>query len=210
MKSLHHFIIEVQNPYNETFKTEGGLELHGNVDFNADRMGNRIAKVALIPEMFPSEIKPGYEVLIDNSNFRRQIYRGVKQEYQNCISEEKKLYYIDPDLIICYRENETENWIGYGQNAIAEPIIEKIENKSPIHQIDKTSFKGKIKLVHINDTLKRLGLNVGDTAIMNTIGGIKIWFGGKELWWVYNSQILAKIKNKEIVDPTTGLKYVSA
>ena len=76
MKGTKNFIIKLENPYSDTFKTKGGLELYGNVDFTTEEQSNRIAKVIGVPSLFETEIKDGYEVLIDATPIYRRGRRG--------------------------------------------------------------------------------------------------------------------------------------
>lgn len=198
MKGTKNFIIQIENPYNETFKTEGGVELYGNVDFTYDRQSNRIAKVVGVPALFETEIKVGFEVLIDASPIYRQIYRGVKQWYQNVVDQEKNLFYLDKEMIVCYRKNAESEWIGFGENSLAKPLFEKKNINTtlilPSSASDET-YLGKVQLKYTNKALKEEGVQNGDVLFLNKIGGIKYWFEGEEFWWIRNTDILGKQLN---------------
>ena len=122
MKGTKNFIIQLDEIYSETFKTKGGLEIFGNVDFTTERQSNRVAKVVGIPALYNTEIKEGYEVLIDASPFYRQIYQGTKQWYQNLVDEDKNQFYLEKDMIICYRENEKADWKGFFKNCLVKKL----------------------------------------------------------------------------------------
>ena len=194
MKGITNFIIEVVNPYNDTFKTESGLELHANVDFSADRLSNRIAKVTNAPLLHDNEIKQGYEVLFDPSMFRKQIYRGVKQEYQNAVDESKNLYFIDPDLIICYRKTKEDKWTAYRDNCIVEPIYktDSTDLSALVEVTKEKQFSGIAKIVYVNKKLKDLDIQENDNIVMNPKGGIPYWLDGKEYWQTITGYIYAK------------------
>lgn len=200
MKSIHKFIIELKNPYNEKFKTEGGVELYGNVDFTADRQSNRVAKVVGVPALIDTEIKENNEVLIDFTSFYRQTYQGNKQYYQNVVDAEKDLYYIDPNMIICYK-NLGGDWIGYKQNSLVKPIFEEknIDTTLILPDTVKTRiFTGKIKMIYANKELKEQGIKNNDTLYMNPLGGVKYWFDGKEYWWVRNRDLLGLVVEEKL------------
>lgn len=199
MKALNYFIIQLENPYNETFKTKGGVELYGNVDFTADRLSNRVAAVKSVPELFDSEISINDEVLIDFSNFYRQIYQGTKQHYQNVVDADKNLYYIEPSMIICYRKNANSEWKGYLQNCLVKPILEETKIKTTIilpENITERKFKGKVKMIFSNQELSEHGINNDDLLLMDVRGGIKYWVDGEEYWWVRNKDIYGKLVPK--------------
>ena len=125
MKGLHDYIIEIKEPFKDSFKTKGGLELYANKDFSAERLSNRIGTVKATPYLFEGVIQEGYEVLIDPSILYEQIYRDVKQESIHLLDSEKMLFKIDPKLIVLYRENEQQEWKGFLNNLLVSPIVNK-------------------------------------------------------------------------------------
>ncbi len=194
MKSIKHYIIKLENPYNETFKTESGFELYGNVDFSVDRLGNRIAEIVSVPELNKSEIKEGYEVLIDFSNFYRQIFQKQKTGFNAVIDSEKNLYYLTPNMIICFRENEKSEWKGFGQNCLVKPILEEVKPKSNLilpETVTEKKFDGKVKMIYANSELNELGVKNGDIVYIDRRGGVKYWLDGVEYWWIMNRHIKA-------------------
>jgi len=197
MKGTKNFIIQLDEIYSETFKTKGGLKIYGNVDFTAERQSNRIATVVGVPELYNTKIKKGYEVLIDASPLYRQIYRGNKQWYQAMIDEDKNQFYLDTSMVICYRKNKDEEWIGFGENCLVKPILESQEKiKTPLKlpdNVSKPNFKGKVSMCYSNAELNELGVFNGDKLYMDIRGGVKYWFEGKEYWWVRTKDIHAKI-----------------
>ncbi|CAL2094807.1 hypothetical protein [Tenacibaculum sp. 190524A02b] len=192
MKGIQNFIIELDTPYFEKFKSSNGVEFFGTTDFNADRLSNRVAIIKGIPELFESEIKVGYEVLIDFSNFYRQIYRGVKQWYQAIIDEEANLYHLTSNMIICYREDSSSEWKGFENNSLVKPIYEQSKiNTSLIvpENNTKKEFKGKVQVVYANQKLREQEVTNGTIVYMNPLGGVKYWFEGKEYWWIRNCDV---------------------
>ncbi len=205
MKSIQHYIIKLENPYSKTFKTASGLELYGNIDFTADRQSNRVAKIVAVPQLNNSEIKENDEVLIDFSSFYRQIYQGIKQGYNAVVDEDKHLYFLSANMIICYRSQEKKensekgNWKGFGKNCLVEPVFEssKFKKSSLILPKSATSktFKGKVKMIYANKELNEFGVKNDDILYMDKIGGVKYWIEGKEYWWIRNKDIFAKTTN---------------
>lgn len=198
MKGTKNFIIQLDEIYSETFKTEGGLELIGNVDFTAERQSNRIAKVVGIPSLYETEIKEGYEVLIDASPLYRQIYNGNKQWYQSMVNEDKNQFYLEKDMVICFRENKDAEWKGFLKNCLVKPIMEeaKIEKKTNSllilpETVSKPKFSGKVNMTYSNTELNELGVKNGDTLYMDIRGGIDYWIEGVKYWWIRNKDLFA-------------------
>lgn len=195
MKGTKDFIIQLKDPYSETFKTEGGLELYGNVDFTTERQSNRVAKVIGLPALFETVIKEGYEVLIDASPLYRQIYNGVKQWYQNVVDEDKEIFHLDKELIICYRKDKNSDWIGFGENNLVKPILEDahVVKTSLIlpANVSQKKFTGRVTMTNSNTEINELGVTNGDTLFINILGGVKYWLAGEEFWWIRNRDIRA-------------------
>jgi len=198
MKGTNNFIIKLDNPYSETFKTKGGLELYGNVDFTAEEQSNRVAEVISVPSLFETEIDDGYEVLIDATPIYRQIYNGTKQWYQNVVDEDENLYHLTSDMIICYRENKNSEWKGFLENSLVKPIMKETKVKDQIKTSliiteteRKPEFSGKVNMTYSNTELKKHGVKEGDTLFMDIRGGVKYWFEGIEYWWVRNRDLFA-------------------
>ncbi|SED10680.1 Co-chaperonin GroES (HSP10) [Tenacibaculum sp. MAR_2009_124] len=197
MQGLNNYIIELESPYNEKFKTESGIELFGNVDFTPERLSNRVAIIKGIPALCKGEIKEGYEVLIDFTVFYRQIYHGVKQWYNSVIDADKNLYHITPNMIVCYRESKRHEWKGFDKNLLVEPILEGDEIESTLILPDTVSsakeFKGKVKVLFVNSQLKKLGIQNKDVVLMNPNGGVQFWIEGKEYWWIRTKDVYGQI-----------------
>lgn len=191
MKGIKDFIIKHNNPYNETFSTEKGVHLYGDVNFTADRMSNRIVTAVGIP-LYETEIKQGYELLIDFSNFYRQTYHGTKQWYKSVIDDKNNLYQITPNMIICYRENKDSEWVGFKENNIVLPVYEEEKIKTNLilpNNVTKKEFSGKVIMTYSNKKIKGEKVKNGDVVHINPLGGVKFWFDGIEYWWIRNKDI---------------------
>lgn len=204
MKGLKDFIIKLDKPLNDTFKTESGLDIYAHKDFSVDRLSNRVAEVVAIPMFTETPVKVGYEVMIEPTILYKQIYRGVKQSYTSLIDNDDNLFKVTPNMIILYRENENEEWKGHLQNCLLEPIEDKVEQpKSSFlvlpDSVTKVGYKkGRAILKYSNDLLKSFGAKIGDEVILttshiNNASGVKFWIEGKEFWWVKNNSVAACI-----------------
>lgn len=196
MKGIHDYIVEIKEPFKDTFKTEGGLELYANKDFSAERLSNRIGIIKATPHLFKGIIKEGYQVLIDPTILYEQIYRGVKQESIHLLDREKMLFKIEPKLIILFRENENEEWKGFLNNLLAEPIIKNTKEITSEYiftvEVKEEFIKGKAIVKYCNEEVKELGISKNDTIAINPFGGLSFWLNGKEYWWLRTNDVLAK------------------
>ena len=114
------------------------------------------------------------------------------------VDEDKNLFYLGSDMIICYRESESSEWKGFLKNSLVKPIMQepkvarKIKTSLIIPETATTQkFSGKVNMAYSNTELKKLGVKNGDTLLMDIRGGIKYWFEGIEYWWVRNKDIFA-------------------
>ena len=193
MKGLHDFIIELKTDFNETFKTENGVELYGNKDLSPERMSNRVAKVVNTPILHETEIQKGFEILIDPSILYKQIYREVKQESIHLMDKEKGYYKLDPKEIVLFRKDSNSEWKGYLNNSLVEPIKEdQDEIKSSLIIMPKKSGykKGRAKAFCMNDNID---VKKGQELLINNNGGVPFWIDGKEYWWIRNIDIYATV-----------------
>lgn len=195
MKGIHDYILEIKEPFKESFKTESGLEIFANKRFSADRLSNRIAKVMATPLFFEGIIEVGYEVLIDATILYEQIYQKKVQESIHLLDSEKKLFKIDPKLIVLYRENAQEQWKGFLDSVLVEPI--KKESKSLKSSLiilpeEVAEFEqNKAKMVVCNNDITNLGISKNDIIAIKPLG-ISFWLDGKEFWWLKNDDVLGK------------------
>lgn len=197
MTGLRDFIIKLDKPLNETFKTESGLELHGHADFSVDRLSNRVAKVMATPLFVDTPIKKGYEVMIEPTILYKQSYQGVKQHYTSLIDKDEMLFKVTPNMIILYREHESDEWKGHLQNLMVEQIKEDepvIKTSLIIPENVTPKFKkGRAKALYINQTLKERGIKIGDELLIHPRGGVNFWLDGKHYWWIRSKDVFATI-----------------
>jgi len=195
MVAIHDFIIEVKQAFNETFKTEGGLELYADKRFLGHKLSNRIAKVVECPALRSSIIKPNYEVLIDPTIFYSQAYEKTgQQENQYVLDKEKGHYKISPSMIVLYRETPESDWVGFEQNLLVEFYKEPIEPKTSLiitEVVEPEYIQGIAKVTYPNEELVEFGVLTGDTIHIKNNFGVAFYLDGKEFFWIRNRDILA-------------------
>lgn len=197
MKSIREFIIKLDKPLNETFKTENGTELYAHADFSVDRLSNRVAKVVATPLFGDSPIKEGYDVMIEPTILYKQIYRGVKQHYTNLVDKNDMLFKVTPNMIILYRETPQDEWKGHLQNLMVEQIPEDepiIKTSLMLPKMAKPKFKkGRAKTLYPNNEIKSWGVKPGDELVIHPRGGVNFWIDGKHYWWIRNRDVYAQV-----------------
>lgn len=198
MQSLHDFIIELPKPLNETFKTENGTELFAHQDFSVDRLSNRVAKVKSVPLFMDCPIEEGDEVMFEPTILYKQIYQGVKQDYTHYIDKSQKLFRITPNMIVLYRKDEHDEWKGFGQNLLVEPVETKTTPVIsgliiPENAQGPKYEKERVRLLYPNKDIEALGVTKGDAVIKDpSLDGVKFWIDGKEYRWLRTKDIWAK------------------
>lgn len=124
MQGINHFILEVEKAFNDTIEV-GDIELFIDKKISRDRAANRFGTIVNIPAQGKTILKKGYQVIFDATILYRQIYKEGVQESIHLVDKEKSWYKIEPDMIVLYRENDTAEWKGYGDNLMVSFITEK-------------------------------------------------------------------------------------
>lgn len=196
MKALHDYIIEVKEKFNDTFKTESGVEFHLDKRFSSEKLANRIAKVVNTPALSKSIIKTGYEVLIDPTIFFTQNYEKNANNYNGYLKDaEKGWYKIMPSMIVCYRETPENEWKGFGNNLLVDFVkepIEKITASGIIFGKEEVKTNGMAIIKYANKDLNDFGANNGDMVAIKPDTGIPFYLE-KTLYWITNREVLAVV-----------------
>lgn len=202
MKAIKDFIVHLPLPYSDTIKTENGVELYADKRFSADRLSNRVATVVETPLNGDYVIKKGFQVLVDPTIVFEQNYKlaGGKQKSIFLVDEKKSLYKVDPSLIVLYKENESNEWKGFQQNALYELVKETKPVEQPMESafiFIPEAFTPKYKqdravLKYGNEELLEQISN-GDEVIVKPDMGIEYWIDGKTYKWFRNSDVVAKV-----------------
>lgn len=198
MRHIHNYIIKISKEFNETFKTESGLELYGHKDFSYDRLSNRYATIIGQPLLFDGEIlEVGTKVLIDPSVYYHSIHGDddIKQYTTNTINQKEGIYSIEPQNIVLYKKDDT--WHGYLNNFLGV-CIEDVQDDTVLGglvvEIGKTVKTDHYNVVYVNDFLENQQVKTGDRLAMKPQMGVSVWIEGKEYTWLRSDDTLAKIE----------------
>jgi len=195
IRGIYNYIIEQKTAYSETFKTESGLELFGDKRFMAYKLANRTCTVVNTPMSEESEIKPGYEVMIDPSIYTSiTTETGGERANPNLIDKEKGWYKIEPDIIVLYRKDEKSEWKGNKRNLVVEYIKEdeKTSNSLIIQTVKSENKKGVARVKYSNTEMEGYDVNNGDEILFGDDYNIPFPIDGKEYYWMNNSAVIGK------------------
>jgi len=197
MQGVHDYIIENKKAFNETFKTEGGIELYGDKRFLYAKLANRIATVVNIPVFGETVLKAGYQVMIDPTIYYSQHYEKTGKGDNGYLQDrEKGLYKIPPNMIVLYRETFNDEWKGFGENIMVEFQLtpeQKNETSLILQHVKREFIPGVAKVKYDNPELNDMGAHIGDTVAIRKNLGVSFFFESKEFFWLRNRDVLAVI-----------------
>jgi co-chaperonin GroES (HSP10) len=198
MKSIRDFIVHIPNRYQETFKTESGLELYGDHRWTSKEQANTVVKVVEIPCNYKGNIKKGYEVLIDPTIVFNQMYQktGVAESH-HLIDKDNNYYKVGQSMIILYRKDDKDTWKGHADNIVTEQIKEDLKQvkQSIIISLEtpKNTFKkGIVKVVYANEFLNSQDVFNGDIIYVDEMYGVNVFVDGKKYVWYNTRYVIAK------------------
>jgi len=196
MKHLKNYIIKIEgHEFNDTFKTEGGMELYGDKDFTYKKQVNAYATIVEKP-MNGGSLEIGTEIFIDPTIFYHFLYEdGRMHNTHFTIDKKLGLYHIEPEMIILYKKDN--DWIGFNDNFLGVQeydIQDNILKNGIIVAYDKKVKKDTLKVVYTNDFLLKQGIANKNNIFVSKIGGIPVYMDGIEYLWIRNNDVMA-LKN---------------
>lgn len=197
MKGYKDFIIQLSEKWSDKFKTESGLELYADRRFSIKRLANTVVEVKEIPVNYMGTIKQGDTIFIDPTVVMNQSYVKMgEQENINLIDRDKKLYKVDPSLIIMHRPKGGE-WIGYGENLLMNRIKVEEKKSSSLIIMPSTENKfedGKAIVEFSNPQLMSEDVYKDSVVLFKSKYAVDCWFFDKQYLWTKNRFLLATVK----------------
>jgi hypothetical protein len=198
MRGYNEFIIKVSHVFNQTFKTESGVELHADSRFSQDRLSNRIAVVEEVPLLVKTPIKKGFEIMIDPTIFYEAEFAATGVQITPfTIDKNKGLYKIANEMIVLYRENENEEWKANAENLLVrfkkEEVSEKKMGSIIIEPAKQIVSKTHATILHSNTLMQEEGIQDGELVFIQEGFGVPFWIDGIEYNWINNRHVLAKL-----------------
>lgn len=204
MKSLHHFIVCIPEPYQDHLVTEKGVKIFIDRRWTKDKSVTRVGTVVSMPINFNTQIKEGFQVAVDPTILYEQTFHLThgNQDSVFLVDKTKRYYKISPSMIVLFRENENVEWKGNMNNSLFQLVKseEKEEEKLTssfiiIPDNAKPKFEKNIaQLVYGNDDLLS-EMEQTDKAYVNEQYGITFPLDGKEYVWYKNEDVLGVITN---------------
>lgn len=198
MQHIYNYIIKLSKEFNDTFKTESGIELYGDKDFSQDRLSNRYAVIIGQPLLFDGELlELETKVLIDPTVYYHSIH-GEDDDLQlttNTIDRQKGIYSIEPENIVLYKKEG--KWFGYLDNFLGKCVFKKKQDKvvgGIILELGKNEKTNQYEIVYPNKFLSEHDANTDDVLYMKPKMGVSVWIDGKEFTWLRNSEVLGKME----------------
>lgn len=193
MKGISHYIIEVKDPFKDTIEL-GSVELYVDKKMSRDRSANRFGRIINTPVFREDDIlKSGDEVIFDATILYRQLYKEGTQESIHLVNAEKSWYKIESNMIVLFRENEKQEWKGYGDNLMVSFITEQPKQVSGLiaSHLKETTVKGKAIVKYRNAFLEEQEVVNGQEIFINPSCGIPFFFKNETMYWVRSKDILA-------------------
>lgn len=199
MKALHHFILHLPKEYRDTFVTESGFELYMDKRMSPDKLSVRTATVIATPALQDTVIKPGYEVMVDDTIVRHVIFKKVEQESAFVVDKKKGYYKIEPEMIVLYRENAESDWQAYGENLMVTKIMEQAENaveSTLIATLPKAPkpVKDRALILYPSVFMQDQGIKKGDEVVTHPDAGIPFYVGTETWYHLHNRHVKAVIE----------------
>jgi co-chaperonin GroES (HSP10) len=195
MKAIRDFIIFTDVVFNETFKTESGLELFADNRFSQKILAQREVEIKAMPLEYEGEDIVGWQAFIDPTIYFQNLYNHGKGD-NNEVSGYKGHFKVQPNMIIAIRKDANSQWQGFEGNLIVEQVMDSQEEKKSgliILDIPKSNpVKGVAKVVVSNEELD--DVIVGDKIHFNDYYGVTAYLDNKELLWIRTKDCLAKIE----------------
>lgn len=207
MQGIYDYIIEIDKTYNETMKTESGLELHVDRRFSDREAANRIGTVVNIPAKEKTVIKKGYQIMFDPVILLDKKYEKGTMPSPHLLDEKNKWYKLKGNLIALYREDENSEWKAFGDSFLVEPVKDnQAEVKSSLIYIPESAQsknkKGYGKVTCANIYLEENGIYAGDEVYLkmdrydanSDFLGITFRIDGKIFKKVRNIDLIGKVQ----------------
>lgn len=194
MKTLREFIVHVPTKYNDTWKSESGMEWHLSQFHNKRELANASVEVISAPIKNKGNVEVGDKVLIDIvAILDSEQYKFGNTGNHLLIDREKGLYRVSADLILLYQKKGETEWRSFGDKVVVEKIMEETPKSSII--IDPTAGKKSLQdrgVVFIpSDALIEEGVKKGDVVVFDKRTNIDFFLEGICYMWLKDRNVMA-------------------
>lgn len=192
MKAINHYILEIENPYRDEIEI-GEAKFFIDKDISRERSVNRYGKIIGVPatETDPT-LKVGFEVIFDATILYKQIYKEGIQDSVFLVDAKRSWFKIESNMIILYRENNSQEWQGFKDNLMVAFIENKPTVKGNLTLQPETKFvKGKAVVKYRNQFLAEQGVDNNQEIFINPKAGVPFYFKNETLQWIRSRDTLA-------------------
>ena len=209
MRAHKDFIVHIPERYHEGIKTENGTKIHLDSRFSGKEVANTIVEVVSVPMIYNGDIKPGCRLLIDPIVVHTQEFqKWGTEENHHLVDRDKKLYKIDPSLVICYSLEGSTQWRGFEDNVICEYIKPPKQEEKELEKIgsifipDMTKPKPAdgpvVKIIIANDALNDQGIYEDDVVFYKPTGVYEVWLRDQKVVGLKNKYLLGKLLKEAV------------
>jgi len=194
MKSLEHFIVEIEKELQDTIKTESGLELYIDTKFDEFQHRTTEGKILATPAKYNTGAKAGDTVYFHHHVVINGGSPLCKEDNQYVVNYNDE--HAAANQAIAYKDSSTGKICPIKGWSLLEPIAQDDSGpeESVIHLVEleeKAVTQGVVSF----DTseLDELGVSSGDTVGFKKNRDYRIKIDGKEYYRVAVSELLYKV-----------------
>ncbi len=198
MRGIRDFVIYTDVVYNDTFKTESGLELFGDKRFLQKRLSQKEVVIKSCPFEYKGEDVTGWQAIIDPTIYFKNIFdHGEGQN--NEVEGHKGHFTVQHNMILAVRKDETEEWQGFEKNILVKKVMDDSKEKVTSSGIITELSGKKEKQGYATVDIPNCGLKTGDTVIYHDYYGVDVFLESSELLWIREKDVLVKVLEDEQV-----------
>ena len=194
MKSLEHFIVEIEKELQDTIKTESGLELYIDTKFDEFQHRTTEGKILATPAKYNTGAKAGDTVYFHHHVVINGGSPLCKEDNQYLVNYNDE--HAAANQAIAYKDSSTGKICPIKGWSLLEPIAQ--DDSGPdesVIQLVELEEKAVTQGVVSFDTseLDELGVSSGDTVGFKKNRDYRIRIDGKEYYRVAVSELLYKV-----------------
>jgi hypothetical protein len=187
MRSIFDFIVKPVGERYDNSKKIGDKELVLNTKIESFKFVNNIAEVIAVPLVLKTNIKVGDKVVIHHNVFRR--FYDIRGDQKNSRAYYKEdMYFVTDDQIYLY--GEPNKWTTNRERCFVKPL----KNKNTFSLDKEQKHIGVLK--YGNESLDKLGVNVGDFVGFKPNSEFEFIIDGQRLYCMKSNDIVIKYGHK--------------
>jgi len=194
MKSLEHFIVEIDKELQDTIKTESGLELYIDTKFDEFQHRTTEGKILAAPAKYDTGAKAGDTIYFHHHVVINGGSPLCKEDNQYIVNYNHE--HASANQAIAYKDSSTSEIHPIKGWSLLEPVDEDdSRSEGSVIEVVEIQERPVLKGVVSFDTseLDELGVSSGDTVGFKKNRDYRIRIDGKEYYRVAVSELLYKV-----------------